>query len=106
MFPLPRRAWHHLHTGLTLKCSLLSQVASTIDLHIGDVPPHKFLPLFYQLVARMDGSDTALQTAICTAVHRCAVSAPYHTVVHLLALQHSDQVGKHAARLMQPLSRS
>ena len=80
----------------------LNAVASTIvratpvgrSAAVAAVPSAKFLPLVWQLVARLDASPeadvTGFQSALNALVQRLAVEHPYHTLYQLLALQTSQ----------------
>ena len=84
----------------------MTQVNGLIRARLDQLPPHKFLPLFYQLAARIDGSDHAdaaaaagvpppavpFQPLLLDLVFRCAKRFPYHTVVHVLALSNAESV--------------
>lgn len=60
------------------------------------VPSAKFLPLVWQLVARLDSAPDAgavsFQKTLHTLVQRLATEHPFHTLNQLLALQASSQL--------------
>ena len=63
------------------------------------VPSAKFLPLVWQLVARLeaapDSDASGFQPVLHMLVVRLATEHPYHTLFQLLALQAAASVGEH-----------
>jgi ataxia telangiectasia mutated family protein len=63
----------------------------------GALPSAKFLPLVWQLVARLEPEDadsTGFQSALHALVGRLARDHPYHSLYQLMALCDADSVGE------------
>ena len=82
------------HGALNAVASTIVRSPSGRGASVCAVPSAKFLPLVWQLVARLDASPEANATGFQTALHglvqRLAVEHPYHTLYQLLALQASQ----------------
>ncbi|XP_064646511.1 serine-protein kinase ATM-like isoform X2 [Lineus longissimus] len=58
---------------------------------IGKLKSHKFIPLMYQLAARMSKEDNLFQETLGQLIYKTSVSHPYHCFYIILALYHADK---------------
>ena len=59
------------------------------------MPSHQFVPLLYQLAARMGPSKTKDSSSLlCTLMLRCSTDHPHHALPIALALTHAQEDDK------------
>lgn len=68
-------------------CALLIPFITFQSLIPGQIPSYKFLPLIYQLAARISSESSDLQLTLNRLISKLASEHPHHAVPVLLALR-------------------
>ncbi|XP_063286192.1 serine-protein kinase ATM [Pelobates fuscus] len=86
--------WIFRLCSLWLENSAVSEVNSAIKKNVAKIPSHKFLPLMYQLAARMGTKKMGSLEFIAVLndlISRVCLDHPYHTLFIILALANANK---------------
>uniref|UniRef100_A0A8C5M9Z2 non-specific serine/threonine protein kinase n=1 Tax=Leptobrachium leishanense TaxID=445787 RepID=A0A8C5M9Z2_9ANUR len=86
--------WIFRLCSLWLENSSMSEVNSTMKQNAQKIPSHKFLPLMYQLAARMGTKkmgSLGFHAVLNDLISRVCLDHPYHTLFIILALANANK---------------
>jgi ataxia telangiectasia mutated family protein len=67
-----------------------TDVSQVVNEHLPDARPVVFLPLMYQLSARLSGEQSAFQQLLGSLIVRICSDYPHHSLSHLFALKYAE----------------
>nr|CAB3224438.1 serine-protein kinase ATM-like [Phallusia mammillata] len=82
-----------------------SSTNSLMSSEHGNIPSHKFIPLSYQLAARLNVTTGDFQTTLRQILHRVTVDHPYHVLNVILALVNAKKDEEFASSAALPTSK-